>query len=71
MQFVYLVFKLDIRAIKDYDVNEIDLPSRSFGAAATFIWTQTRDTDDPGNTKSDKAQKLRLQCDKTEDYLWD
>ena len=62
-----MVFKLDIRANKDYEGNEVDLPSISFGDAATFIWTQTSDLDDPGNTKSDKSQKLRLQGGKIED----
>ena len=56
VQFVYLVFKLDLQASKGYDGNEVDLPSRSFGAAATIIWIQTIDHGDPGNAKNDKAE---------------
>ena len=56
MQFVYLVFKLDLRATKDYDRNKVDLPSRSFGAVTKNIWIQTGDPGDPGNAKSDKAE---------------
>ena len=51
-----MVFKLDLRASKDYDGNKVDLPSRSFGAAATIIWIQTRDPGDLGNAKSDKTE---------------
>ena len=56
VQFVYFVFKLDLRASKNCDGNKVDLPSRSFGAAAIIIWTQTRNPGDPGNAKSDKAE---------------
>ena len=37
VQFAYLVIKLDLRASKDYDGHKVDLPSRSFGAAATIV----------------------------------
>ena len=56
MQFVYLVFKLDLRASKDYDGNKAYLPSRSFGVVTTNICIETRDPGDPGNAKSDKAE---------------
>ena len=46
----------DLWANKDYDGNKVDLPGRSFGAAATIIWTQTRNQVHPGNAKSDKAE---------------
>ena len=50
-----MVFKLDLRASKGYAWKKVDMPSRSFGAVATIIWTQTRDPGDPRNAKDDKA----------------
>ena len=55
MQFVYLVFKLEFRAKKEYNGNKADLPSRSIGGVVSNISIQTRDTGDPGKTKDDKA----------------
>ena len=51
MQFVYLVFKLDLRASKDYDGIKVDLPSRRFGTAMMKIWAQIKVPGNPGNRK--------------------
>ena len=56
MQFVYLVYKLDLRSSKDYDGNKVDLPSRSFEAVATINRIQTGDHIDPRNAKDDTAE---------------
>jgi len=49
VQFVYLVFKLDLRASRDYDGIKVDLPSRSFGTATMNIWAQIEVPGHPGN----------------------
>ena len=51
MQFVYLVFKLDLRASKDYDGIKVDLPSRRFGTATMNIWAQLKVPGHPGIRK--------------------
>ena len=51
MQSVYLVFKLGLRASKDYDGIKVDLPSRSFGTATMNIWAQMKVPGHPGNRK--------------------
>ena len=58
MQFVYLVYQLDLRATIDYDGKKVDLPSRRFGAAVTIIGTQTREPGDPENAKNVKAENI-------------
>ena len=57
---------IDLWASKDYKRNIVDLPIRNFGAVATNIWKQTRDRDDPGNMKDDKAERTD---DKAENYI--
>ena len=54
-----------------YDGNEVDLPSRSFGAVATVIWIQTRDPGDPGNTKGDTAENTDYKAAKLENLFGD
>ena len=62
MQFVYLVFKLDLRGSKDYDGNKADLPSRSFGATATIIYKQeTLVTQEMRKVIQLKTQTIRRQ----------
>ena len=56
VQFVYLVFKLDLRASKDYDGIKVDLPSRSFGTATMNIWAQIKIPGNPGNRKLRKPK---------------
>ena len=56
MQFAYLVFKLDLRASKDYDGIKVDSPSRSFGAATMNIWAQIKVPGHPGNRKLKKLK---------------
>ena len=70
VQFVYLVFKLDLRASKDYDGIKVDIPSRSFGTATMNIWAKIKIPANQENRKLITPKKLRQYDGKNGDYIF-